>query len=561
MAGLTFMVAALGPAGGGQAKPLPNPFVSAQGSYAGLFAPTNSVDPSNAGYLSATVTAQGAFTCKLLLAGKSYSFSGQFLADGSGKVTSIRGSPGLSASLQLDLHGGDLLTGTIKGTNWVAGLLANRAVFSRLRPAPQGGKHYTLVISGAPEGTNQPGGCGFGTLSVDTLGNLSFTGTLGDGTNVSQSTLLSKEGEWPLFFSPYAGKGLVLGWVQFTNEAQTDFRGMVNWIKLPQPRAKYYPAGFVFTNGTEVFGSVYTNKPGRPALNWTNGLLTLQNVLLSSNMTAVTAFTFGTNNFLISVSGSDARTYQPGAQIIIPGGWNGSLSQPVLTDYGSPRDQPFLFLHVSPPFTGAVGDYVRIPSVYPPFKVVGILNGGSTLQCVNTVGGSVLFRTGTPLAQQNPPPNVLVGVLQAPVTLSTNGTAVQAAIDRSYTNSAQPAVLGSSAVTIAPLPTVTTGTGSNGLTLQVTLSTGVFQGSVGLQSTQAVAFKGVVLQKLSAGYGAYFAATGTGSAQIATPGITGPFGGLRQQVPGTIRAERFDLGGKGVQSGVSSLYRILKTAE
>ena len=56
----------------------------------------------------------------------------------------------------------------------------------------------------------------------------------------------------------------------------------------------------------------------------------------------------------------------------------------------------------------------------------------------------------------------------------------------------------------------------------------------------------MVCAKLNAGYGAYYVTNGTGSAQIGPPGVAGPFGGLWQQIPGTIHLERFDMGGDGV---------------
>ena len=370
-----------------QANFIPNPFVPAQGSYAGLFYDTNGVLLGSSGYFTLSAASNGTFTAKLQLPAQSYSFGGKFGLDGIWQTNSLSRASGPAVRLQLDLNGGDALTGEITGTNWVAELAANRAAYSKLNPAPQGGKKYTLVISGAPEGTNQPGGCGFGTVSVDTSGNVSFTGTLGDGTNVTQSSFLSKYGEWPLYVSPYGGQGAMLGWVTFTNEPQTDFRGMVSWIKSPQPKAKYYPAGFVFTNGTEVFGSVYTNKAGTPVFGWTNGMLNMQTALLY-HYSDFNGFTFGANN---------------------------------------------------------------------------------------------------------------------------------------------------------------TATGTNKLTLTVTPSTGAFQGSVvNSQTNQTLTFKGVVFQKLNGGYGASFVTNGTGAVQIGPTVGEGPYGGLWQQIPGTIHVERYDMGGEGI---------------
>ena len=52
-----------------------------------------------------------------------------------------------------------------------------------------------------------------------------YKGTLGDGTKISQKTLLSKNGQWPFYNSIYKGSGSVLCWVTFTNSGIKEFSG------------------------------------------------------------------------------------------------------------------------------------------------------------------------------------------------------------------------------------------------------------------------------------------------------------------------------------------------
>ena len=145
--------------------------------------------------------------------------------------------------LQLDLSGGDAITGNLSNALWTAELAANRAVYSKANPASQAGK-YTLVLPGSPNADIEPGGDGYGSASVDPSGNITFSGTLGDGTKVSQVATVSKEAQWGLYIPLYSGQGSVLGWLTFTNQADSDLEGLVNWIKPAHSVTNVYPAGF-----------------------------------------------------------------------------------------------------------------------------------------------------------------------------------------------------------------------------------------------------------------------------------------------------------------------------
>jgi hypothetical protein len=232
------------------------------------------VENQSSGFFSATVTSSGSFHAKIQQSGKSYSFSGQFSASGvwSNSITR-QGLMPLSAQLQLDFVGGTL-TGQFADGTWTAELNANRAAYSKTHPAPQAGK-YTVNVPASDDSATQPGGDGFATVTVDTSGNVKLSGTLGEGTKVTQAAILSEKGEWPFYVSLYSGKGSIFGWLTFTNETSSDVRGLVTWIKLTQPTSKYYPLGF--TNEIEAVGSTYKFTNGVPVLNFTNGQVWLAN--------------------------------------------------------------------------------------------------------------------------------------------------------------------------------------------------------------------------------------------------------------------------------------------
>ncbi len=253
-----------------QANFVTNPFPRNIGTYQGLFYDTNEVAHESSGSFSATVTSLGAFTAKIQMAGKVYAYAGQFSAGGLASNSIARvGQSQLTVMCQLDLNGGDIITGQVMDTNWVAELTAKRPIYSKTNPAPQAGK-YTLVLPGGQNAATEPAGESYSTVTVDTLGNVTMTATLADGTKILPRTIMSKDSQAPLYSPLYVTKGALLGWLTFSNQPNTDISGAVSWIKQPTvPAAKFYPAGF--TNVTEAIGSKWNFTNGVPILNWTTG--------------------------------------------------------------------------------------------------------------------------------------------------------------------------------------------------------------------------------------------------------------------------------------------------
>lgn len=252
---------------------IPNPFIPIAGPYQGLFSDTN-VAQQSSGFFSGTLTSGGLLTAKIRPGTNVYSLSAQFNPYGAwSNVLAPRGMAPLSVQLQLDLSG-TTLSGQISNGLWTAQLQANRLVYSQAQHAPQAGK-YTLLIPGAPESDQQPGGDGYGTVTVGAAGTITFGASLPDGTKVSQSTFVSAEGQWPLYSAPSSSKGSLFGWLTFTNLPATDIDGVVNWIKQPEPSARFYPAGF--TNQTALIASKYAFTNGVPVLDFSTGQVWLAN--------------------------------------------------------------------------------------------------------------------------------------------------------------------------------------------------------------------------------------------------------------------------------------------
>src|SRR5262249_35362738 len=147
---------------------------------------------TNSGFFSASLNSQGGFTAKIILAGKTTSFSGQFSNDGfySNCIPRSGLSP-LCVSMHLDLTSTNMysVTGQVSAIDGsvMAPPQANRAAYGNPTTAFQ----YTLAIPGGPDSIAQPAGDGFGSFAIDGFGNIKATGTLADNTKFSQSVPIS----------------------------------------------------------------------------------------------------------------------------------------------------------------------------------------------------------------------------------------------------------------------------------------------------------------------------------------------------------------------------------
>ena len=240
-----------------QANFVPNPLAPGAGTYEGLFYSPNSITPPSSGFFSATVASSGAFTGKLLLDSGSSSFSGLFNAFGQSSNYISRAINPIALTMSLDITN-KTITGALLTPNWTASLQAYSSSFSKTNPAPFAGSYTMQILPGQGIGT-APNTNGTGSVAISALGNLTFRGNLGDGTALSQSTVISPQGQWPFFESLYSGSGVIVGWLNFTNSLTDALGGTLTWIKTPTTTTAAYTSGFMITN--EVQGVLRTNKP------------------------------------------------------------------------------------------------------------------------------------------------------------------------------------------------------------------------------------------------------------------------------------------------------------
>jgi hypothetical protein len=235
-----------------------NVFLEAKGAYTGLFARTNSSrQQTNSGSFLFNVTSNGAFSGNLDLGDQTVPFSGKFDISGRTNFVSKRahGEPSLTTTLQLDFAD-QSVSGTVSDGAFTAELNGYRNVFSGSDKATEFEGQYTLVIPGTNDPTVGPFGTSYGTVKVSSLGIVTLAGSLADGTAISQSSVVSQDGYWPLYVNLYGGKGSLWGWSLFTNQTITAPSGL-SWINATNSaRTAVYRSGFTNQQAT-LTGGLY----------------------------------------------------------------------------------------------------------------------------------------------------------------------------------------------------------------------------------------------------------------------------------------------------------------
>jgi lysyl endopeptidase len=293
-----------------------------RGLYNGLFAQTDGAALESAGFISIVTAASGKFSGSLHLSGAKYAFSGQFDANGAAQILVNR--PGLSEwtlSLQLDAADTGHLTGSLTDGVFISPVDAGLATFSaKTNAAPEFG-HYNILMSSAnDDAAVAPVGYSFISVVVDKNGKVKATGTLADGSRLAATASLTKDGRWPFFITPYAGKGFCLGWISFADSAQVG--GSLTWIKPSSATGKFYPAGFAISPTTS--GSIYAPPvAGTSVLNAPTATLTVSGgnladaisipISISANNKVTTT---STNKLALTISASSGAV---AGKLVLPG--------------------------------------------------------------------------------------------------------------------------------------------------------------------------------------------------------------------------------------------------
>lgn len=238
-----------------------NPFPPLAGTYNGLFLDSGK-DSAKSGFVTLTTTASGAFTGKIMSAGVTNAFAGQFaIQDPDDPDVAIAddvtvGKTALSLTgleLDLDPDGTETIAGSVEyesdTATWTTSLDLVRSIVGTTTLMPDGAVgSFTMAIPGADDPEDGPVGYGAATVTVTAGGVLTFAGTLADGTPVRQQVGLSKYAEWPLYVPLYSKgtKGMLAGWITFNDVDPKDpmADSPLIWVKKPVAGDTYYASGW-----------------------------------------------------------------------------------------------------------------------------------------------------------------------------------------------------------------------------------------------------------------------------------------------------------------------------
>jgi hypothetical protein len=242
-----------------------NVFLAMQGTYYGLFAPSNSPrSQTNSGAISFTLTRSGALSGRVVLGDVSAPLSGAFDLAGTATVpTHFHGLPSATTTLQLDFSN-QLATGMISNADFASPLVANLNVYGPDNKATNFAGQYTLAIPGTTNSSMGPLGTGCGTVKISATGAVTFSGALADGTGVTASSGIDKDGVWPLYLPLYKGNGSFWSWNYFDTNGVVSSNGTPvagaspSWINGGNPvRTAIYRSGFTNTDAV-IIGSAYS---------------------------------------------------------------------------------------------------------------------------------------------------------------------------------------------------------------------------------------------------------------------------------------------------------------
>jgi hypothetical protein len=257
-----------------EASFITNEFIpSAAGSYYGLFAPTDSGrEQTNSGSCTFRVTTAGAFSGNLHLGLQSVPMAGKFGAGGDAQITSKRqGKTALTTTLHSVFDpefGAQEIIGTVSDGGFLAQLIAYHNPYNRYNPAGPL-QRYTLIIPGTNNPAFGPYGTSYGTFTVGVSGNITFAGSLADGTSISQSGALTASGYWPFYLPLYGGKGSLWAWVLF-EPLDYGISSSASWIDTGHAGKMIdYRSGFT-NQAAPLAGYLYV-ATNRPLLNLTSG--------------------------------------------------------------------------------------------------------------------------------------------------------------------------------------------------------------------------------------------------------------------------------------------------
>jgi hypothetical protein len=218
-----------------------NPYPDGRGNYAGL-STTSASAPS---LLTLRLGGTGRFSGKLKLANITIPLRGAFDALGHAQFSTTFKNQTIGVDLSYSLtEGVPAITGTITGDGWTMPIDIG-ALGKPDDPSLTG--RFTVVLRANPDApATVPHGDGFGAARVNRSGTAVFAGQLADGTRFTASGILTRDGAFPIYLTPYARSGAFAGNLHFRTSSDVD--GEFHWERPAMNGSDVFPNGFTTAN-------------------------------------------------------------------------------------------------------------------------------------------------------------------------------------------------------------------------------------------------------------------------------------------------------------------------
>ena len=146
--------------------------------------------------------------------------------------------------------------GTVSDGSFIATLDGDQTASSATHKAVAYEGQHILIIPGVLDPATGPFGVSYGSVKVLPTGFGMLAGSLADGTPISQTSTVSRDGYWPMYLNLYSGKGSLWGWNYFTNRTLVNATAL-SWInETNSSKTALYRAGFTNQSAT-LTGGLY----------------------------------------------------------------------------------------------------------------------------------------------------------------------------------------------------------------------------------------------------------------------------------------------------------------
>ncbi|MCB1229811.1 MAG: hypothetical protein KDN19_06075 [Verrucomicrobiae bacterium] len=254
----------------------PGPVANLAGRYSGLVHTSPTANSFLGSLVSLTLRPNGSFSAVFEWKGERFVVRGAFdeLTASFSTTLNLKSGPEVTVSLGVGQTAGGhpKITGSISETGGDTGaIFAEAASFNRANQTDKDGRYTMLIpIEESDRGDSLvPQGDGCASVLITPTGVIRMVGSLGDGTRFAQSSFLRGDLQWSFWKSLYRTRpqrGYLAGVITIRDTAGvSDFDGVLQWKKFPDPREVRYKDGFDLA--VHAIGSVFMPPaPGDRAL-------------------------------------------------------------------------------------------------------------------------------------------------------------------------------------------------------------------------------------------------------------------------------------------------------